>query len=41
MALTMAQRLQTGRWSFVLPSIIDAVERDNEIAACSPGSTRG
>lgn len=32
MALAMAQRLQTGRWSSVLPSIIDAAERDQEIA---------
>jgi AcrR family transcriptional regulator len=31
-ATAMAQRLQTGRWSSVLPSIIDAAERDNEIA---------
>jgi AcrR family transcriptional regulator len=32
LALTMAQRLQTGRWSSALPSIIDAAERDEEIA---------
>ena len=31
-AKAMAQRLQTGRWSSVLPSIIDAAERDDEIA---------
>ncbi len=30
--LAMARRLQTGRWSSVLPSIIDAAERDEEIA---------
>ncbi len=32
-ALAMAKRLQSGRWSSVLPSIIDAAERDEEIAA--------
>ncbi len=32
-ALAMAKRLQTGKWSSVLPSIIDAAERDEEIAA--------
>jgi len=31
-ALAMAKRLQTGHWSSVLPSIIDAAERDKEIA---------
>ena len=31
-ALAMAKRLQTGQWSSVLPSIIDAAERDKEIA---------
>jgi AcrR family transcriptional regulator len=31
-ALAMAKRLQTGHWSSVLPSIIDAAERDREIA---------
>jgi AcrR family transcriptional regulator len=31
-ALEMAQRLQSGRWSSALPSIIDAGERDKEIA---------
>jgi len=41
MALAMAQRLQTGRWSFVRHSTIDAAERDSEIAECSPGSARG
>jgi len=32
LAALMAQRLQTGRWSSALPSIIDAAERDREIA---------
>ena len=32
LALMVAQRLQTGRWSSVIPSIIDAAERDPEIA---------
>jgi AcrR family transcriptional regulator len=32
LALTMARRLETGRWSSVIPSIIDAAERDAEIA---------
>ena len=31
-ATAMAHRLQTGRWSSALPSIIDAAERDSEIA---------
>ncbi|MGH7879221.1 MAG: TetR/AcrR family transcriptional regulator [Candidatus Binataceae bacterium] len=31
-ALAMAQRLKTGRWSSALPSIIDAAERDDDIA---------
>lgn len=31
-AQAIAQRLQTGRWSSALPSIIDAAERDAEIA---------
>jgi AcrR family transcriptional regulator len=31
-ALSMAQRLQSGRWSSALPSIIDAAERDKEVA---------
>jgi AcrR family transcriptional regulator len=31
-ALTMAQRLQNSRWSSALPSVIDAAERDAEIA---------
>lgn len=32
LALAIAQRLQTGRWSSVLPSVIDAAEHDPEIA---------
>ena len=32
LALGLAQRLQTGRWSSAMPSIIDAAERDEEIA---------
>ncbi|WP_319448724.1 MULTISPECIES: TetR/AcrR family transcriptional regulator [unclassified Mycobacterium] len=32
LALALAQRLQTGRWSSALPSIIDAAERDQEVA---------
>jgi len=32
LALALAQRLQTGRWSSALPSIIDAAERDTEVA---------
>ena len=32
LALGLAQRLQTGRWSSAMPSIIDAAERDKEIA---------
>ena len=31
-ATAMAQRLQTGGWSSVVPSIIDAAERDQELA---------
>ena len=31
-AMAMAQRLQTGGWSSVAPSIIDAAERDKELA---------
>jgi AcrR family transcriptional regulator len=31
-AMAMAQRLQTGGWSSVVPSIIDAAERDEQIA---------
>lgn len=31
-ALIMAQRLENSRWSSALPSIIDAAERDGEIA---------
>jgi AcrR family transcriptional regulator len=31
-AMAMAQRLRTARWSSALPSIIDAAERDKEIA---------
>src|ERR1700677_2081100 len=31
-ATAMAQRLQTGGWSSVAPSIIDAAERDKELA---------
>jgi len=31
-AMAMAQRLQTGGWSSVVPSIIDAAERDQELA---------
>ena len=31
-ALAMARRLQTGKWSSILPSIVDAAERDEEIA---------
>jgi len=32
LALGLAQRLQTGRWSCAMPSIIDAAERDKEVA---------
>ena len=32
LALGLAQRLQTGRWSSAMPSIIDAAERDKEVA---------
>jgi AcrR family transcriptional regulator len=32
LALGLAQRLKTGRWSFAMPSIIDAAERDPEVA---------
>jgi AcrR family transcriptional regulator len=32
LALGLAERLQTGRWSSAMPSIIDAAERDEEIA---------
>jgi len=31
LALGLAQRLQTGRWSSAMPSIIDAAERDKEV----------
>src|ERR1700730_12254237 len=31
-ALAMAQRVQNSRWSSALPSIVDAAERDGEIA---------
>ena len=32
LALGLAGRLQTGGWSSAMPSIIDAAERDNEVA---------
>ena len=32
LALVVAHRLQAGRWSSVIPSVIDAAERDPEIA---------
>ncbi len=32
LALGLAQRLQTGRWSSAMPSIVDAAERDTEVA---------
>ena len=32
LALGLAQRLRTGRWSFAMPSIVDAAERDKEVA---------
>ena len=32
LALGLAERLQTGRWSSAMPSIIDAAERDMEVA---------
>jgi AcrR family transcriptional regulator len=32
LALGLAERLQTGRWSSAMPSIIDAAERDLEVA---------
>ena len=32
LALGLAQRLQTGRWASAMPSIIDAAERDTEVA---------
>jgi AcrR family transcriptional regulator len=32
LALGLAERLQTGRWSSAMPSIIDAAERDQEVA---------
>ena len=32
LALGLAQRLQSGRWSSAMPSIIDAAERDKEVA---------
>ena len=32
LATVVAQRLRTGRWSSILPSIIDAAERDPQIA---------
>ena len=32
LALGLAQRLETGRWSSAMPSIIDAAERDDEVA---------
>ena len=32
LALGLADRLQTGRWSSAMPSIIDAAERDQEVA---------
>jgi AcrR family transcriptional regulator len=31
-AMAMAQRLKTGGWSSVVPSVIDAAERDKQIA---------
>ena len=31
-ALGLAQRLQTGRWASAMPSIIDAAERDKDVA---------
>ncbi|MDR3489705.1 MAG: TetR/AcrR family transcriptional regulator [Bradyrhizobium sp.] len=32
LALGLAERLQTGRWASAMPSIIDAAERDGEVA---------
>lgn len=32
LALGLAERLQTGQWSSAMPSIIDAAERDTEVA---------
>ena len=32
LALGLAQRLQTGRWASAMPSIVDAAERDAEVA---------
>lgn len=32
LSIAVVQRLQTGRWSSVLPSVIDAAERDPQIA---------
>jgi AcrR family transcriptional regulator len=32
LALGLAQRLETGRWSSAMPSIVDAAERDEEVA---------
>ena len=32
LALGLAQRLRTGRWSSAMPSIVDAAERDEEVA---------
>lgn len=32
LALGLAERLRTGRWSSAMPSIIDAAERDQEVA---------
>lgn len=33
LALLLAESMQTGRWAQLLPSIIDAAERDRELAA--------
>jgi AcrR family transcriptional regulator len=32
LALGLAERLQTGRWASAMPSIVDAAERDTEVA---------
>ena len=38
---TLAHLLQTARWSSVLPSIMDAAERDPDLAAVHSGLQRG
>ncbi len=39
LAMGIAERLQTARWPSVLPSVIDAAERDPEIKKCTPKCT--